>query len=421
MNTNPLITMNKMKYLLVGLLATGIVVTTFVSCGEDEPVALTIKTVTAGSIDLNGATSPTGVPVNPTITATFSTQIDAATAVAANIQLVRDYDDAELELDIEVNGATITISPADDLGTGTLYELKFGAALASKEGKTLTAASRTFTTEGTFAPAGVLAHFTFENNANDVVGAFDPSASDIVDLTFVDSRKAAAGKAGSFNGTTSLVEIPNADQFLGNNDFTVSFWVKANSTKNGHFVFGLAAWYGFQFEIAGDWAWAKLALRYKQGDNTNDAEDSWFPGNGQTKDNGGWQGWTFQKDVSASGGVGDTYFKDKWAHVVVTYNAATKLNTMYINGEKVKEHDFDLWPNDAKKKTITGVTFAGNATGDKLALGYIQGRENRIVTDDWANYATGNGHFKGLLDDIRFFSKSITATEVSLMYNSEKP
>jgi hypothetical protein len=90
----------------------------------------------------------------------------------------------------------------------------------------------------------------------------------------------------------------------------------------------------------------------------------------------------------------------------------------------VKEHDFNLWPNDAKKKNIVGVKYAGNAApGNELAFGFIQARENRIITDTWADYASEDAanHFKGLLDDFRVFDHSLTATEVLLMYNSEKP
>jgi hypothetical protein len=406
----------------MGLLAA---VSTFMaSCKDDEPAELTLTGLTAGTIDLNGATSPNNIPVASTFTATFSTKLDPTTVTTDNIKLVRDYDKAELPVTLSATDNIVTITPGAALGQGSLYIFTFGTGLKSSENKFLKAAvERNFTTEGTFAPAGVMAHFNFESNTNDVVGTFDPTASDAVAVTYADSRNAAAGKAASFNGTTTIIEVPNADQFMGNKDFALSFWVKANSTKNGQFVMGLGAWKGFQFEIAGDWTWVKLATQYNQGDGTTDSEDAWFPGDGKTKDNGGWQGWTFQKDVTASGGVGNTYFKDKWAHVVVSYNSATKVNTMYINGEKVKEHDFNLWPSDAKKKNITGVKYAGNpAPGNKLALGFIQARDNRVITDTWADPADpANGHFKGLLDDVRIFSKPLTQTEVTLMYNSEKP
>jgi len=32
---------------------------------------------------------------------------------------------------------------------------------------------------------------------------------------------------------------------------------------------------------------------------------------------------------------------------------------MYLNGEKVKQHDFNLWPAGDAKQGITGVTLQG--------------------------------------------------------------
>jgi hypothetical protein len=415
--------MKNLKKTLSGLLSLTLIVSLLIGCNKETETEgpFSISTIAAGTVDLNTATAPNNVPTNVNIVVTFSSDIDPATATEDNIKLVRDYDGAILPFDVTVLGKQLTVDPKENLGSGTLYKVQLNAGLKSKGGIAFTATERSFTTAGTFAPASVIAHFTFENSANDVVGSFSPAASDIANITFADSRKAAAGKAASFNGTSSIIEIPNANQFLNNKDFTLSFWVKASSTKNGHFVLGLAAWHGFQFEIAGDWGWVKLALRHEAADGSKLSEDSFYNGTGQTRDNGGWQGWTVNKDVSATGGVGDTYFKDKWANVVVTYNSVSKVNTMYINGQKVKEHDFNLWPDGDKKKTITGVKYDGTATGNKLALGFIQGRENRIIGDDWANFATGGNQFKGLLDDVRIFNKAITATEVQLMYNSEKP
>jgi hypothetical protein len=395
-----------------------------VGCDDDDtPAELTLTSLTAGTIDLNGATSATDVPADAPITATFSTNLDPATVTTSNITLTRDYDDAQLPITVTSSDKIITITPDDPLGSGTLYILNLGTGLMSDKGKALSSSiERNFTTEGTFAPVGVMAHYTFEDTAEDIVGTYDPTSSDIVDITYVDSRNATAGKAASFNGTSSLIEIPNADDFMENDDFTISFWVKPTFTENkGQFVLGLAAWYGFQFEIAQAWDWVKMAMRYELPVGT-DAEDSWYPGNGETKDNGGFQGWTINKDVTPPG-VGDTYFKDMWAHVVVTYNATTHVNTMYINGEPVKEHDFDLFPSDNPKKNAMGVIYMGNpAPGNELALGFIQARENRIVTDSWADpTVTTNNHFNGLLDDVRIFSVPLTQTEVSLMYNSEKP
>ncbi len=393
------------------------------SCKKDpEPLAL--STLMAGTIDLNGATSPSNVPVNPTIVAKFNVDVDPATATATNITMVQDYDDAPVALTITASGNTITIVPQANLGTGALYQLSFGAGLKSVDALAITPLQRTFTTEGSFAPAGAVAHFTFEDNANDIIGAWDPAAGDIVDITYTASRKAAAGKAATFNGTTSLIEIPNGELLMNTNSFTISFWVKTNSTgkTSGHFVMGLAGWNGLQYEIFGGYDGSKFAIQYQHATGTA-AEDMWFPVEAKYNNlppDQAWQGWTYAKSLTAAEMMAK--LKDNWLHIVYTYNAATKVGTLYFDGVKMKSFDFNLWPDGDAKRGVTGLKYAGNAQGNKWALGFIQGRNNRTITDDWADYANpANNHFKGQLDDIRIWHKAITENEILLMYNSEKP
>ncbi|MBE0675422.1 MAG: hypothetical protein IH591_12245, partial [Bacteroidales bacterium] len=114
--------------------------------------------------------------------------------------------------------------------------------------------------------------------------------------------------------------------------------------------------------------------------------------------------------------------KDNWINVVYTYNGATKVGTLYFNGQRMKAFDFNLWPVGDAKRGVTGMKYAGLAAGNKLALGFIQGRNNRTITDEWADYSLpANNHFKGQLDDIRFWHKALSENEILLMYNSEKP
>lgn len=409
------------KFLVMLTLIAG--VATFYACSDDDGGsgnggAIALSSLTSGTTDLNGATAATGVSVDMPIVATFSKDVDEATT--DGIAITRTFDDADVPVTVTVDGKVVTITPVNDMSGGAQFELSV-TGLKSEGGASLTSVSRLFTTGGTFAPDGVMAHFTFENNVNDVVGAYDPANAGTA-VTYVDSRNAAAGKAASFNGTTTIIEVPNGDDFMENGDFALSFWVKVDASKESHFVMGLGGWYGFQFEILGG-AWTatdkgvKLATRYQLA-TTTDAEDTWWNGNPN-----GWQGSIFAKDVVAEGGI-SAYFKDKWAHVVCTYVAATKIGTMYVNGERVRAFDFNLWPADAAKKAATGVTFAGNTTGggNNLAIGFIQASGNRVIADEWADPSiTTNNHFKGLLDDIRIYDRPITAQEVELMYNSEKP
>lgn len=408
------------------LLAIGILGTMsclLVGCDDDEPAALNLTSLTAGTIDLNGATSATGVPVGTNIVAEFSTEVDPATTNA--ITLTRQFDGAAYPATITVDGKTVTIDPDTDFSTGTLFILNFGAGLKSKGGKALTAGiERNFTTEGTFAVPGAIAHWTFEDNADDIVGAFDPSASQIVNITYSDSRRAEAGKAASFNGTNSIIEISNGDDLMNNGDWALSIWVKPNSSLGkGQFVLGLGAFYGFQFEIADDYNSLKLAASYAHsnpaGAGTH-SEDLWVDGTG----NVGWQGWTFSKDYTASGGLGEI-IKDTWTHVVFVYNSATKVGTAYINGEKAKEQDFDNWPAGDNKTFTTGLQYRGVAPEvvNELALGFIQSRAGTLWdAEPWGGYdLESSKHFYGLMDDLIIYHKVLTQSEITSMYNSGKP
>lgn len=408
--------MKEKRYLTSLLVLVASFTLVLTSCKKDpEPLAL--ASLMAGTIDLNGATSPNNVPVNPSIVATFNVEVDPATANATNITMVQDYDDASIALTITVSGKSITIVPQANLGTGTLYQLSFGAGLKSVDALAITPLQRTFTTEGFFAPAGAVAHFTFEDNANDIIGPWDPIAADIIDITYTASRKAAAGKAATFNGTTSLIEIPNGDLLMNANSFSIAFWVKTNSTgkTNGHFVMGLAGWNGIQYEIFGGYDGSKFAIQYQHPTGTV-SEDMWFPALADL----GWKGWTYAKSLTAAEMMAK--LKDNWLHVVYTYNAPTKVGTLYFDGVKMKSFDFNLWDATDNKSKITGLKYAGNAQGNKWALGFIQARNNRTITDDWADYSNpANNHFKGQLDDIRVWHKAIKENEILLMYNSEKP
>ena len=287
----------------------------------------------------------------------------------------------------------------------------------------MAAFTRSFTTIGTFVPAGQIAHWGFEDNANDDVGTYNPSATGVVDITYVDSRNAAAGKAASFNGTTSIIEIPNGDLLIDTDDFTISFWVKTNSADktSGHFVIGLGAFYGIQFEIFGAYDGAKFAIQYELEDGSTTAEDMWFPANAQDNTNGGWQGWDYAKAITSDEMI--ALLKDTWLHVVYIYNSAEKQGILYYNGEKMKSFDFDLWPDGDPKRTVVGLKYGGVEPDvvNELAFGFIQSRAGTMWDNEtWGGYDFPEAnHFKGLLDDIRIYNSIMTAQEVSMMYASE--
>ncbi|MBS1681701.1 MAG: Ig-like domain-containing protein [Bacteroidetes bacterium] len=400
------------------------------SCSKsDTPPALTLVSLKVGTIDLNGATSATGVPVVASIIATFSTSVDETSATSA-ITLVRDYDQAAVASTIQVSGSTVTITPNADLNSGALFDLNLAATLKSSGGKFLTAVSRTFTTAGFFVPDGQIAHWGFESSTIDDAGSgtnYNPGASDVVDLTYAAGRNTSAGQAASFNGTTTIVEVPNGSSLINTNDFTLSFWAKLSynitsaSDTIGHFVMGLGGFDGFEWEFSNMLKDGKMAAQYKFGSSASansGGEDLWMDCTG----NLGWQGWTYSKDLSASGGL-PAVINNKWVNIICTYNSSTKVGSIYMNGTLMKTQNFNNWPAGDDKTTVTGLTLNTTAVSasSKLAFGFYCDRATGDgVTFPWATYSdVTSNHFKGLLDDVRIFHKALSQDEVTLMYNSE--
>jgi hypothetical protein len=417
----------KKKFIILSALTLITAVVLIDSCKKDNPAPLSLGTLTVGSIDLNAAVAPTNVPVNPAITATFTTEVNATTATADNITLTEDYDAVSIPLTISVSGKVVTITPTKNLANGAVYKLVVTAGLKATNGEALTAINRSFTTLGSFLPAGVFAYWNLDGNANDQTGIYNAITGGVIDVTYVASKNAASGQAASFNGTTSLIEIPNGNVLENSSDFSLSFWMKTDTTaKRSQFVMGLAGWNGFQFEIntnvyGTQKGQCKLAAQYSISDGTSASQDLWFDGSGSTKDNGGWQGWTFCKDLNTGTGTGaNGLIAQKWAHIVCTYDHATKIGTIYINGEKMKAQDFNLYP--APLLNATGLKYNGAVANNAFVLGFIQDKVSPTITDDWASYAIpGNNHFKGLLDDVAIYHSVLTPALITLMYTSGKP
>jgi len=410
--------MKKMNRML-SILAAGVISGSLLTgCSGEEAPAIQLVSITADGVDLNGVTAATGVATGASIVATFNIDIDPASE--SLVKVIRNYDNSPLDINVTISGKQVTIDPATDFSTGTQILVDFLQGFKSKAGSTLpTILERTFTTKGTFAVPGAFAHWTFEDSGVDIIGGRGPASGGTVDVTYVAGRKSDAGKAASFNGTTSIMEIPNSAALVNSTNFSLSLWVKPNSELGkGHFVVGLGGFYGFQVEINASFNNFKMAGAYTNG--TQDySEDMWADGAG----NLGWQGWTYSKDF---GGTGmSPQLKDTWAHLAFIYNASDKTGKVYLNGVLVKSQDFDKWPTDDPKYNTTGMKYRGSLPDvkDDLAFGFIRSRTGTLFANEsWGNYdlPTAN-HYHGLLDDVIVYHKALTEGEVGAMYNSGKP
>ncbi len=403
----------------------------YVGCDDDDgPGALAISSITAtgtdltsGSsttVDLNGATAAEDVPVDAVINVTFDRTVDA-NSVAGNVSISDGTN--SVPGTVNVSGASITIDPTDDLARGTAYTLSMTSGIMAEDGGSLGAASRTFTTAGNVEvdppkSGNQTAYWKFDGNANAAVGTLNGTA---VGVEFQEDRFGFEGSAAYFDGDISLIEVANGTSLI-NESMTISWWMKLDTAGHvgGHFVMGIGGPYGFFSEVFGAADATKIAARYRNADQTTQGNDMFVNADGRNRDNGGWIGVEFEKEIA--GGLA-SLFADQWAHVVFTYDAAINKRSYYVNGELIERDDLTMPPGTANFEALT---FDPSATAETIGTGLAFGFAFDRTTTLWNTTGFGNynspdaNHFKGWLDDVRFFDAPLTDGDVLTLYNAEK-
>lgn len=420
----------KTSKLLLGMLISGSAFM-FASCDDGEPdvnigpLGLTSAIINGTdsegepvSITLTSGAAVNNVPLDGVVTITFSKAVDESTINATNVTLSDGA--SAVDFTTAVDGAVVTLTPSS-LEEETTYTLTLTSNIVAEDGGVFSQVTRSFLTVLPIPlPEGLVAWWKFEDDGADETGVFN--ADNEIDITYVAGRSAAAGNAASFNGTTSIIEVPNGVNLTNTENFTLSFWMNLDSANynadeahKGYFVLGFAGYRGFQFEIPGSRENGKFVGRYEFEDGTLGNEDLWADCTG----NLGWQGWTFSKDLAPTGGF-KAEIDNQWAWITVVYNGEDKTGTIYLNGEKIKSQDFNLWPDDSKTKTVVGLGHDTNENvSTKFAIGFYSGTSSTDY-DGWAQYSNpDHNHFKGQLDDMMIFHKAFSDAEVAAMYDGE--
>lgn len=416
----------------------------FTGCGKDDsgPAALAIVSIEASGtdlvtgssvdLDLNGASVASDVPVDVVVKVTFDRDIDATTATSTSFSI------GDAPLSVSADGEVVTISSTENLAKGTDYSITVSGVKAA-DGGVMEEVSRSFKTGGrkaVVAPSesSQSAFWNFDGNSMDQTGNYVTSGE--VAVTYGVDRFGFAESAVVFDGDATIIEIADADLMMASNDYTLSWWMKTNSeghvNENGdpaaQFVFGLAAFYGFRLEIPSGYNNLNLAHRWQIDNGVDDPyvrnEGFSFNGDGVYNETGGWKGHTFEKDLTETGGL-EALVKDRWTHIVFSYNATTKVGSIYIDGELMKSQDFNLYGETHPQFNCVGWGYGGEepTTYPELAFGFIHSRAGSLWdTTPWGSYdvPTAN-HYKGMLDDFRVFSAPYSADDVLQLYNDEKP
>jgi hypothetical protein len=408
-----LISMKKLMTMLAVFVMAGLVMN---ACKDDEdPTPLTLTTLKAGDKDLNAATAASDVAVDADITIEFSTDVDAATATDNAILLTRTFDGSAVAKTITVTGSTVTVAPTANFFEGDQYKIQFTGDLKSTQGQALTGLDRTFGTVGIglgTAPksSNQILYVQFSNDVVDLTGNATKASAQVA---FTADRFGNANSAANFRGQTApgngdIVELSGTKFIAPSMTLSVWFYIdQANYVAPGNKpMLGLAGNNGYFIEI-GDGPtnpnWLKITTNHKV-----DPDPKAHVVATQWGDFG-----------ETDGGVQvNTLTKTGWHHLIMTFDAATYTKTDYLDGAKIKTYNtLDVTNNEWNLKDVMLNTGAG--IDPKLALGYFASKIN--TNPDWAKYPTSGSTFKGHMDDLRLFNVALSASEVTALYNAEKP
>jgi hypothetical protein len=201
---------------------------------------------------------------------------------------------------------------------------------------------------------GLYVVYKAESNANDSILGTFTNGTPLGGLTYNTGK---SGNAFVFNGTTSYINYP-ADLFKFTSDFSVSFWYNTSSTSFQSLI-------DCYSNVGGKRGWAiqntGTAINFK----------------------------TFKDNVTYSD-LSYTISTNTWHHISVVRKSGTS-SKMYINGTLVASDSVTTDQNYVSNYSLIGAINDGGIL---------------------YNYASGK------LDEIYMWSKELTATEVTTLYNA---
>ena len=416
-------TMNILKFKSLIWLMAGVIVFTGCKDDEEDAPALAVNSImSTDGTDLYGATSATSVGTDQSIIIGFSAAVNPNTI--GNVALKNG--DNTVASTVTASGSTVTIDPTESLFGGTAYTVQING-VQSTDGGSSGNVSTTFTTAGIglgTAPqaSAQTSYFQFNGNYVDVVGTASEVSSQ---NTWVEDRFGEANGALMLNGATAP---GNGDMVEFSGDFvhdnmSLSTWFKVNPADfvGSRPMFGCAVERGYFLEVGGDIAWLKLATSHQI---SPDPANHYFGtawtdpnGDGQTSD---------AVPVDYLGSISELVGVPEWAHLVMSYDAATSVKSIYVNGVLAMQVDLDVDPTSEYQLGPLAIADQADGTGDpvpgiseNLALGYFCAPGNTAT--GWADYATAENTFIGAIDDFRIWNVALTTEQVTALYDAEKP
>lgn len=172
------------------------------------------------------------------------------------------------------------------------------------------------------------------------------------------------------------IEVPYSSKLNPSSELSISVWIKAESQDNNDYIISLDRWIGYKLNLQSE---DKLYFTIRK---QTDPET-----------------WEFVCDDDSNPFTVNT---NVWTHVAVSYDNAGIIK-FFANGELVRE---------IADRGVTGdlMTVTKN-----LVIG------QQLPTDDYIleEPDAADGYFKGTMDDLRMYNKSLTDAEALSIYTLE--
>jgi len=218
-------------------------------------------------------------------------------------------------------------------------------------------------------PSGMVSWWPAEGDANDI--------QDGNDGTLENSAGFATGEVGqafSFDGSNQDVAIGDPNNLKLTTGLTLDAWVNPSAVQgsSGDLVGGIITKWAQSFPGGDSWA-------------------TWIRNNGSG-------GYSLAADLSGGSGVGESgvYFGgtipiNSWTHVAATYDSASSVLTLYVNGVSV----------------VSAVAFTPGTLIEATDAAVYIGSE-----------PTAQRYFPGLIDEVEVFNRALTGIEVLGIYTA---
>ena len=210
---------------------------------------------------------------------------------------------------------------------------------------------------------GLIGYYRFNGDVDNAVNQEANGAAQ--NVIYVEGKN---GRAVQFDGSTSQVNLPKIVSVRGCYQASISVWFKINSLGSKNVIYAeensLGYFYRFGCEVSSDGKVSAFMRNFDSGE-------------------------------SSIGIIGETIEFGKWYFLVMEFDALTQSFAMYLNGILVNT------------KTTTANPIPDTAPARTISVGYFNGTT-----------ASDTGVIDGVIDELGIWSRALSNTEVSELYNN---